>query len=82
MWEQACATGLPCLFRNWYGGVNHLDVGGNCELLDEISVEILYDKIYKLLVDKDKFELMKSVAQEKARKEFSYIEIANKSIEF
>lgn len=82
LWEQVCATGLPCLFRNWYGGVDHLDVGGNCVLLDEISVDILYDKISKLLVDKDKFELMKTIAQEKARKEFSYIEIAKKSIDF
>lgn len=80
LWEQACASGLPCLFKNWQGGVDHLDVGGNCELLNEISVEVLYDKIGKLSVDKEAFEMMKSIASKKARKEFSYIEIAKKSI--
>lgn len=80
LWEQACASGLPCLFKNWQGGVDHLDVGGNCELLNEISVEVLYDKIGKLSVDKEVFEMMKSIASKKARKEFSYIEIAKKSI--
>lgn len=80
LWEQACASGLPCLFNNWQGGVDHLDVGGNCEMLNEISVEVLYNKISKLLVDKEGYEMMKSIANEKARKEFSYIEIAKKSI--
>ena len=49
-------------------------------MLNEISVEVLYDKIGKLSVDKEAFEMMKSIASKKARKEFSYIEIAKKSI--
>lgn len=80
LWEQACACGLPAIFKDWDGGFSHVDVGGNCILLKEISIESLYSTINRLVNNKEDYEKMKEVAQTKARKIFSYIEIAKRSI--
>lgn len=80
LWEQACASGIPAIFKDWDGGFNHVDVGGNCILLDNISVDTLTETISNIINDKTRYEKMKTVAGSIARKEFSYMEIAKKSI--
>lgn len=80
LWEQACATGLPALFKDWDGGFNHIDVGGNCILLKEISVQNLMNIVNKVYTDKSFFNSLKNMAETKGRVEFSYIEIAKRSI--
>ena len=79
LWEQACACGLPCVFKNWEG-MHHVDVGGNCEFLKNDSAEEIKEMILNIVNDIDKYEAMKKVAVEKGIKTFSYKEIAKRAI--
>ena len=80
LWEQALSCGIPGIFKDWDSGFNHVDCGGNALLLKEISTETLTDEISRLANDNTRYNEMKSVAENVARKEFSYIEIAKKAI--
>lgn len=80
LWEQAAACGIPGIFKDWDGGFSHIDCGGNALLLKDISADTLAREIAELAMDSQRYSEMKSVAENKARKEFSYIEIARKSI--
>lgn len=80
LWEQACAAGIPAIFKDWNGGMSHVDVGGNCILLKDISVKVLKDAILNLINNKKEFEQMRYIAENKARITFSYIEIAKIAI--
>lgn len=82
LWEQAMSCGIPGVFKDWEGGFGHIDCGGNAILLKDISIDSLAGTIGRLANDKSVYEKMKQIAEDKARKEFSYIEIAKKSIEF
>lgn len=81
LWEQACASGLPCIFKDWEGGFSHVDVGGNCILLSDITSEIIEETLEGILSNPFSLDRMRMVANQQARKAFSYIEIAKKSIE-
>lgn len=80
LWEQACASGIPAIFKDWNGGFNHVDVGGNCLLLDEITAESLSHALLEIVDNNVLYCSLKSIAETKARREFSYIEIAKRSI--
>ena len=80
LWEQACASGTPALFKDWDGGFNHVDVGGNCILLKNVTKETLKRTMLKVIEQGDVYASLKENAISKARKEFSYIEIAQRSI--
>jgi len=82
LWEQACACGLPAIFKDWGGGFSHVDVGGNCTLLKDISMPAIRDCIVHIMSDKQLYGRMKEIAETKARKVFSYMNIARKSINF
>lgn len=81
LWEQACASGIPCIFKDWDGGFNHVDLGGNCVLMKNITIETLSQTISDIMNDKDCFDSMCKVAETKCRKVFAYTEIAKRSIE-
>ena len=80
LWEQALASGCPGLFKDWDGGFSHVNCGGNARLISNVSSEALLNEITILTQNKDIYENMKSVAENEARKMFSYIEIAKKAI--
>lgn len=80
MWEQAVAQGIPCIFKK-IEGVNHVDLGGNAEFLADVSTYALEQSIRELKNNTDKYERIKKVAQKKGLHEFSYSEIAKRSIE-
>lgn len=80
LWEQAMSCGIPGIFKDWDGGFSHIDCGGNALLLKEISADTLASKVTELANDSQKYKMMKFVAENRARKEFSYIEIAKRSI--
>ena len=80
LWEQACASGLPALFKDWDGGFNHVDVGGNCILLKNIDKDNLKREMLNVIGQSEEYASLKENAINKARKEFSYIEIAKRSI--
>lgn len=79
LWEQACACGIPGLFKDWEG-MHHVDVGGNCHFLTEDSIDEIKNQINNLYFDRKSYYEMKNIAQTKAIKKFSYRRIAKKSI--
>lgn len=80
LWEQACACGLPCIFKKWQG-MQHVDVGGNSVLLDDVCVESIKKTIIDLVNNKSKFDNMKHISMTEGVNTFSYATIAKKSIE-
>ncbi len=79
MWEQACASKVPCLFHR-LDGFNHVDVGGNCAFLDDITPESIAESI-KALAFTDSYYEMKTIALSSKTDIFLYSEIAAKSLE-
>lgn len=78
-WEQAVGLGIPCIFKYW-NGTTHLDIGGNCDFLYEDSTDEIKEKIEFLLANPDEYNKMKNIAELKGMKEFSYYNIASKSL--
>ena len=76
LWEQAVGMGIPCLVSK-IEGFNHVDLGGNCEFLNDITEDEIKEKILKC---KKNIESMRINAQNK-KGYFSYREIAKRSIE-
>lgn len=80
LWEQACACGVPGIFKHWEG-MHHVDVGGNADFLYQDSVAEIKEKILEIYHDREKYKKMLHVAEDKGTKEFSYKEIAKRAIE-
>ena len=80
LWEQASACGIPAIFKDWSGGFNHVDVGGNCIFLDKITEESLRQAINSITSNENEYSRMKNIAESNARLEFSYMQIAKKAI--
>ena len=79
LWEQAVGFGKACIFRK-IEGFTHVDIGGNCEFFDDLSVEGIKEKIESVLQN-NKIVTMSQIAQDKGCKIFSYKNIAMKCIE-
>lgn len=79
LWEQACASKVPCLFRQWVG-MEHVNNGGNSDFIDDVSAESLQSKIQDLMFTKRYCE-MKKVAMSSATDIYRYSNIAKKSLE-
>lgn len=79
MWEQACALGIPCIFKE-LDDVNHVDLGGNAIFLKDVSPHSLSTELEQIFANPKKLQTMKKVAQSKGYKKFSYIEIAKRSL--
>ncbi|MEB2786967.1 glycosyltransferase family 4 protein [Algoriphagus persicinus] len=80
LWEQAVGLGLPSVFQKWEG-YDHVDIGGNCIFINEISVDSLKKTILKILNEKDLYLNMMKIASEKGIQEFSYSKISMKAIQ-
>lgn len=80
-WEQVVGQGVPIVVKRWEG-TTHVDLGGNCIFLEEGSKEEIQKIILELYQNKEKYVKMRTVAKERGCKEFSYLEIAKKSIEY
>lgn len=78
LWEQACATKVPCLFAHW-SGMEHVNNGGNARFLENTEVEYLRSTIESLRFTPG-YQEMKKVAQSEATDVFLYSEIAKKSL--
>lgn len=79
LWEQACGTGIPCVFKMWRG-MEHVNLGGNALLLDIVDVDLLIETITNIYDNKELYNNMKKIASEKAIPYFSYVDIARRSI--
>ena len=79
LWEQAVGVGLPCVFRKW-NGIEHVDVGGNCLMVDEGNYQEIHEAILKIYTDKELLACMRRVAMNKGVPNFAYSKIAKKAI--
>lgn len=79
LWEQACACGIPGLFRDWEG-MHHVDVGGNCLFLQKGNVEELKRQIMAVYSQPSGYRTMKLAAEEHGIDMFSYRQIAQRAI--
>lgn len=80
LWEQVVGLGLPAIFKYWEG-YEHIDIGGNCIFLNNVTIEEIKNAICRVYDDRNLFESMKKVAIEKGINEFSYSKIAKRAIE-
>lgn len=79
IWEQTVGLGVPAVFKKWFG-MTHIDVDGNCILLDRGDREEIKSIIMSLTSDANKLQNMSRVAKTKGKEVFSYTEIAKKAI--
>lgn len=76
LWEQAVGLGIPCIFQK-LNGFTHVDLNGNCRLIDAITVPSILHEIQTCM---DNFTEMKDAAKAQAA-HFSYYHIAKKAID-
>lgn len=79
LWEQACACGMPGVFKDWTD-MHHVDVQGSAVFMQEITAETLSKEISDLC-NSDQYRQMKNAAQDFAVDVFSYRNIAKRAIE-
>lgn len=79
LWEQAVGSGIPCVFKYWEG-TTHVDIGGNCKFLYHDSLEEILNIINEIVANPHVYEKMKKRSLNKGVKEFSYAEIARRSL--
>lgn len=79
LWEQACASKIPCVFEKWEG-MEHVNNGGNSDFVENVTVDTLKQKLEELLFT-DAYYRMKEVALSPATDIYLYSRIAIKSLE-
>lgn len=79
LWEEAVGLGLPCVFRRWHG-IEHIDLGGNCIMLDEVDESCLSQVLLDIAGDRQRLERMREAASRLGPKHFSYTSIARMAI--
>lgn len=79
LWEQACASKVPCVFEKW-PGMEHVNNGGNSDFITPITIENIQKKISELVFT-EKYYSMKAIAESANTDVFLYSEIAKKSLE-
>ncbi len=79
-WEQVAGQGIPLLVKHWQG-TTHIDVGGNVKFLYDDSKDEIKSAILEIMDNPQLYAEMKQIAMEKGMKEFSYLDIARRSIE-
>ncbi len=80
LWEEAVGLGVPCVFRRW-AGISHVDIGGNCEMIDSASANDLEVVLTRLLSDPLTLATMKVNATQRQRDRFFYSNIAAMAID-
>ncbi len=80
LWEQACACGIPVIFKKW-DGMQHVDVGGNSVFIEHDSVDEIENVLKEIIGNRKKYEHMKMIAENNGRNTFLYSKIAEKSLE-
>lgn len=79
LWEQACASKVPCVFGKWEG-MDHVNNGGNACFLDCQTPEQLRDLIVKLHFTPE-YQTMLQAARSEKTDIYLYSRIAEKSLE-
>lgn len=79
LWEQACASKVPCVFEKW-DGMEHVNNGGNADFVFPINNLTIKNKIEELKFTPKYYE-MKQIAESSATDVYLYSSIAKKSLE-
>ncbi len=79
-WEQVAGMGIPMLCKRWEG-TTHVDVGGNVNFLEQDSADEIRNAICRLTDHPEEYRQMLEAANGPGRSQFSYKEIARRSIE-
>lgn len=79
LWENACACGVPGLFRA-IEGAGHVDMGGSCQFLYEDDADEMEKQLLSIVENPELYNNMRRVAIEKGYDNFSYMAIAKKAI--
>lgn len=79
MWEQACASKVPCVFQKW-NEMEHVNHGGNSDFVFPVTVENIRKKITELQYTAKYYDI-KKVAESGATDIYLYSNIAAKSLE-
>ena len=79
LWEQACASKVPCVFKEWEG-MDHVNNGGNSDFIAHVTVDSIANKINELEYT-DKYFEMKTIAESNNTDIYLYSKIAEKSLE-
>jgi glycosyltransferase involved in cell wall biosynthesis len=79
LWEQACASKVPCVFGKWEG-MDHVDNGGNARFLDCDDPERVRELILQLRFTAE-YEEMLAAARSDKTDIYLYSRIAEKSLE-
>ncbi len=79
LWEQACASKVPCVFERWEK-MEHINNGGNSDFVSPVTEETIKEKIQELH-NTEKYEKMKTVAFSEKTDIYLYSNIAKKSLE-
>ena len=79
LWEQACASKVPCVFGKWEG-MDHVDNGGNARFLDCRTPDEIRELIQRLQFTED-YRQMQAAAQSEKTDIYLYSRIAEKSLE-
>ena len=79
LWEQACASKVPCVFGKWEG-MDHVDNGGNAVFVDPVIVDEI-EKTIRSLMFTEEYRKMNEVARSDATDIYLYSRIAEKSLE-
>lgn len=79
LWEQTVASQVPCAFSR-IKGFEHVDIGGNCVLMDGKSVEYYKPLIERLYNDKSFYKTLYDNAHSDKSCQFLYSQIAQKVI--
>lgn len=78
-WEQVVGLGIPMICKYW-DGTTHIDVGGNVKFLYKDDSREIKNVIESLLYNHEEYQKMKNNALEVGMKNFSYKDIAIRSI--
>lgn len=78
LWEQACACGLPGIYKAWEG-MHHVNVDGSALFLKNDTADEIRVALTDILVNPERYEAMKKAA-ELGKSIFSYREISKRAI--
>jgi glycosyltransferase involved in cell wall biosynthesis len=79
LWEQAAGIGVPGIYKNIQGH-DHIDLGGNCILIDEGNTYEIKQQVLNVVNNKELYNKLLKTASTKGKKAFSYYEIAKRAI--
>jgi glycosyltransferase involved in cell wall biosynthesis len=78
-WEQVAGMGIPMVCKYW-DGTTHVDVGGNVKFLMNDSVAEIQELLEEIINNPNEYKTMLEVAQGKGKEQFSYRDIARRSL--